>query len=305
MSDQTERIPNFLIVGPTKCGTTSFSIYINQHPDVFIPRLKEPHFFSNKVASLPLGGPGSDKVEASYIKTFGDYKELYSGRTEKALGDATADTIYYKDRIVPVIKEHIGDPKIIIILRDPVKRAFSAYQHLIRDRRESLTFEEALEQEEQRISENYDPLFHYRSCSMYADAVKVFRQSFTDVLVLFTSDLYEQPDETFRTVFEFLGVDPDFKVDSGQRHNISGKPKNQAINDFVSKESKLRSLLRPLIRLFTTEAMRKKVVYNIQKKNLQRLEMLPETESRLRKYFSEDIEALEKELDVELGEWKA
>ena len=303
MSEHTERVPNFLIIGPTKCGTTSFSIYINQHPDIFIPRIKEPHFFSYKVARLPLGGPGSEKVEASYIKTFNDYKQLYAGRSESALGDATADTIYYKDNIIPVIKNHIGDPKIIIILRDPVERAFSAYQHLIRDKRESLTFENALEEEEARIEQNYDPLFHYRNCSMYADAVKVFRSSFTNVLVLFTSDLYKKADETFRTVFEFLGVDPHFKVDSGQRHNISGKPKNQAINDFVSKENKLRSLLRPVIRLFTTEAMRKKVVYNIQKKNLQRLDILPETEKSLREYFRDDIKSLEKELNVDLAGW--
>ena len=302
MSDKVT-LPNFLIAGPTKSGTTSLSIYLNQHPDIYIPRLKEPHFFSARVANLPLSGPGSGKVEASYIKEFDDYTKLYEGVHEKARGDATADTIFYGEKIIPEIRRYLGDPKIIILLRDPVKRAFSAYQHLVRDKRESLSFERALEEEGRRIQERYDPLFYYRECSLYADRVRVFRESFSDVLVLFTKDLYEAPDEMFEKIFRFLEVDPDFKIDASQRHNISGKPRNQALNDFVSKENPLRSVLRPLIRMFTSERLRKKIVYSIQKKNLQRMQISPATEKALREYFKSDIQRLEKYLGMDLSKW--
>ena len=303
MSDQTDVLPNLLVIGPTKSGTTSFSIYINQHPDVFVPEVKEPHFLASQIIESPLRGAGSDEVEAGYVKSLDGYKELYRGRKEKVICDASADTIYYGERIIPVIREYLGNPKIIILLRDPVKRAFSAYSHLIRDNREPLTFEKALQEEENRIRENYDPLFFYTACSFYADSVKSFRDAFTDVKILFTGDMYRDPDKFFKSVFEFLNVDPDFQVNTGEQHNMSGKPRSQALSDFVSRENKLRDILRPLIRLVTTKSMRERVANSIQKANLQKLEMAKETEDSLRQLFKPDIQKLEKELGKDLSSW--
>ena len=74
---------------------------------------------------------------------------------------ASADTLYYYKSTVPFIKDFLGEPKILIILRNPVKRAFSAYKHLVRDGREHLTFEEGLIEEPDRISKNYELIYFY------------------------------------------------------------------------------------------------------------------------------------------------
>jgi hypothetical protein len=303
MNAQTDRVPNFLVAGPTKCGTTSFSIYLNQHPDIFIPQIKEPNFLSSKIVDLPFAGKGSDEVSDLYVRSFEDYKNLYANQHEAALGDASANTIYYGEKIIPVIREYLGDPKIFILLRDPVKRAFSAYSHLVRDNREELSFEEALDMEEQRINENYDPLFHYTRGSLYARNVKIFKESFSNVQVLLTSDLYKNPDNIFRNVFEFMGVDPEFEVRSSQQHNISGKPKSQFMNDLVTRDTSLRKILRPLVRMFTTQTMRERMVSSIQKKNLAKLELDPQTESKLRDFFRTDVQELESVLEKDLSSW--
>jgi len=304
MSGSTDQQkPNFLIAGPTKSGTTSLGIYINQHPDIFIPAIKEPNFLGSKVVELPFSGRGSGEVSDLYITSFKDYLALYADRQESCLGDASANTIYYGDRIVPVIGEYLNDPKIIIILRDPVKRAFSAYTHLVRDNREELSFEEALQAENKRIDQNYDPLFHYRHGSLYADNVASFRKSFSDVLILFTSELHKDPVNTCRRVFSFLGVDDKFQIQSAEQHNISGKPKSQFLSDLVSRETPLRRILRPLIRTFTSEKMREKAVSLIQKRNLTKLDMKLGTEAELRAYFKDDIQKLEAEIGEDLRDW--
>ena len=128
-------------------------------------------------------------------------------------------------------------------------------------------------------------------------------ESFSNVQVLFTSDLYKNPDETFRNVFEFMNVNPEFKVRSSQQHNISGKPKSQFMNDLVTRDTSLRKILRPLVRMFTTQTMRERMVSSIQKKNLVKLELDPQTESKLREFFKADIQELESILEKDLSSW--
>ncbi len=106
------------------------------------------------------------------LKSFEAYKALFEGVTENAIGEASADTIYFHKCTIPIIKEKLGDPKIIIILRNPAKRAFSAYQHLVRDERESGSFQEALSKEAYYIENNYELIHHFRAVSHYYEHVQ-------------------------------------------------------------------------------------------------------------------------------------
>src|SRR5690606_32883708 len=118
----------------------------------------------------------------------------------------------------------------------PVKRAFSAYQHLVRDGRESLSFEEALKAEPDRIRDNWELIYHYRSVSKYYVPVKNFTENFSRVKVILSDQLEKNTEATLRDVFEFLEVDPTYKIDDTKtKYNVSGKPKSRWLHSVLSE----------------------------------------------------------------------
>jgi len=301
----SNKMPNFLVVGAAKCGTSSLHRYLGQHADIFLPDIKEPRFISSQVTRFPLAGPGDDKVEAWYVKNYEDYVNLFNGADgHTAVGEASADTLYFYKDTIPVIKQYLGDPKIIIMLRHPVKRAFSAYQHLVRDLREELSFEEGLKEEPRRIRDNWELIYHYTACSMYYDSVKAFMENFSSVKVILTDDQETRPKQTLRGVFRFLGVDPDFDVDTDIRYNISGKPKSQWIHQLLFNQNLARKIAKPIVRRLFKPETRVRIVQHIQEKNLKRLSINPETARHLQEYFKDDIAKLEVLLKRDLSNWK-
>jgi len=150
-----KRAPNFIVVGAAKSGTTSLFHYLNQHPDVFIPDKKECRFFSQMPGGFK--GPGDEHVNETIIRTYSEYLELFKeAKSETALGDVSPDYMFYYQNSIKNIKETLGQVKIIIVLRNPVFRAFSQYMHFRRDGRENLSFEEALTQEESRQNQGWE-----------------------------------------------------------------------------------------------------------------------------------------------------
>ncbi len=298
-------LPNFLIVGATKCGTSSLHKYMDQHPQVFMSRIKEPRFVSSQVTPFPLKGPKDDKVEGWYVKKYEDYVKLFEGAEGyKAIGDASADTLYFFRGTIPVIKQYLGDPKIIISLRHPVKRAFSAYQHLVRDLREELSFEEGLMEEPNRVKNNWELIYHYTAGSMYFDSVKAFMDNFTNVKVILNEDQEKRPQQVLREIFRFLEVDPEVDINTDIRYNISGKPKSQWLHQFFFEGNMARRLAQPIVRKLFSNETRLRIAQKIQEKNLTRLTINPETKARLQAFFEEEIRKMEDLLKRDLSVWR-
>jgi hypothetical protein len=280
-------LPNFLIVGAAKCGTTSMSEYLKQHPQIFISEVKEPRFLSSQITSFPLTGPGDAKRESRYIKDFKSYCELFrSANGHVAIGEASADTLYFHHKTIPVIKKYIGDqPKIVIMLRDPVKRAFSAYQHLVRDQRETLSFEEGLRSEASRIQENYELIWYYRGVSQYLEAIQSFMKNFEQVHVVINEDFQTNPVRVFQNIFEFLEVDPAFCIDTSIRYNVSGVPRSQWLHNFLFEENWLKRAVRPITYRITSNKFRQQTSSKLLNRNLQRMRINSETENQLKQEF--------------------
>ncbi len=298
-------LPNFLIAGSAKCGTSSLHNYLAQHPDIFMSRRKEPRFISSQGMSFPLNGPLDFRVEKWYVKNFPDYCELFKEAVKhKIVGESSADTLYFHQQTIPVIKKYLGNPKIVIVLRNPVKRSFSAYQHLVRDDRESLSFEDALLKENDRIKNNWELIYHYRAVSHYYEPVKAFLENFSDVKVVLNEDLAKDPHRVLSEVFDFLGVDNTFKVkDSTTKHNMSGKPRSRWLHEFLFEGHPLRNFLRPVIRFFIPSKQRKSISLKIQQKNLTQMKINPETGAMLKNDFRDEIIRLEKLLNRDLSSW--
>lgn len=269
-------------------------------------RKKEPRFISSQVTEFPLRGPLDHKVEAWYVKSFDEYLKLFEDAAGyPVVGESSADTLYFYARTIPVIKQYLGDPKIVIMLRHPVKRAFSAYQHLVRDMRENLSFEDGLAREPERIRDNWELIYHYRAGSLYYESVKAFLDNFTNVKIILTEEQEARPQQTVRDVFRFLDVDPDVDVNTEIRYNMSGKPKSQWIHKFLFEGNVARNLARPIVRRFLSPEARQRIAQKIQEKNLTRLQIKPETKRELSTFFEPEVRRMEALLGRDLSAWRS
>jgi hypothetical protein len=245
-----ECLPNFLIVGAAKCGTTTLFEALSRHPEIFLPHLKEPRFLAIEAWPKPPVGAGDAEMFRYSCDTTESYMALFRGAAGKrARGEASADTFYYHQTSVPKIRSVLGDPKIIILLRDPAARAFSAYSHLRRDGRETVSFEEGLRAESDRIARGYEYLWHYYSAGCYLEGVRNFRANFTDVLTIEFEKFTADPKSHLEQVCRFLGVRADVNFRIVKAANKSGLPRWQNVFDFVQSPAWWKAPLKAVLPL--------------------------------------------------------
>lgn len=295
-------IPNFLIAGMAKCGTSSLASYLGQHPDIYISPKKEPRYFTSQNTEIyPLRGPKDERLMKWYVTDRGQYFDLFESAKEKAIGEASADTAYFHKYSVPLIKKELGDPKIILIIRNPVERSFSAYKHLIRDGRENLEISEAFERENERIEDNWELIYHYKKASLYYEAISAFLQNFTRVKVVLNEQLLANPNQVLRECFEFLGVDQEFTANTSIRYNVSGKPHSRRLMFLIKRESAFKKVFMLVFKLMIPSAnKRAKLKSYLLNKNLKRIEINQHVKTEMYKYFEDDIRKTGTLLDKDL-----
>ena len=291
-------LPNFLIVGAAKSGTTTINYYLDNSKDVFMSDPKEPKYFSFKYAKYTgLGDESFTKKKA--IKTLEDYEKLYTNvNGHKCIGEASVDNLFYHSSVIPDIQKTLNNPKIIILLRHPVDRAISAYSHLIRDGRENLSFKKALEVEDQRLNDGNEFIWGYKKGGLYYEQVKSYIDNFKEVKIYFFEDLLSSPQRVMDDITSFLEVSP-ICVKENLKLNISGKPKNKILNILVARDTVLRRMMAKLVGKNTAI----KIKSFIQKKNLNKISVEQEIKTALNKHFIEDITKLQTLLGKDLSSW--
>jgi len=299
------KLPNFLIVGAAKAGTTSLYYYLKEHPEIYMSPIKEHKFITSNFLKFPFKGIGDDLVEKNIIKNFESYQKLFLGvKNEKAIGEASADNLYYYKKSINYIKKILGEVKIIIILRNPIDRAFSAYSHLMRDNREFLTFEDALKQEENRKKKNWEFIWYYKDVGFYYNQVKAYLENFSEVKVYLYDDLKKDPLSLVQDIYRFLEVDDSFIPKSiGERFNVSGVPKNKFLHEFLTKPNPVKSAIKPLVKLILPKETRQRLLNKLLQKNLKKPEMKPETREYLKGLYREDILKLQDLIKKDLSHW--
>lgn len=301
---------DFIIVGSAKCGTTSVSEYMKEHPDICMPEIKDLRL---KFLDYPI-----DKVAKYYyaniIETVDDYFELFAGcPDEKVIGETNIHYIYLHEKSIPFIKKYHGDPKIIIMLRNPIKRAYSSYTMMKRDMREKLPFYEALQEEDKRIDEGSVLIWHYKNLGLFYEQVKAYKDNFSNVRVIILDDLAKDPEGTMKELFEFVEVDPGFVPDLSKRHNISGVPKNKALQQFYVFANFVKQTVYPA-RVRESKGIKKassivpdsikELPQKIYRKNLEKDGDIDEKSLKyLRSFFHDDVKKLSTLLDRDLMPW--
>lgn len=260
--------PNFLVIGAAKAGTTALYSHLRQHPEVYMPRHKEPNFFALHGNSPDFSAIRKDdelyqasvnlfnRIKSISVDDMDSYRQLFSGVAgEKAIGEAS--TLYlFHPGAAACIKQHIPDVKLVVVFRNPVDRAFSSYLHMVRIGREVREFREALSQEPVE-SENVwcargdfyiRPGFYARQLRCYLD---LFDKG--QIKIYLYEDFKRDPQGMVRDLYRFIGVDETFKQDLSKKHNVSGIPKNRylyqlsrTVNRRINSSSLLKGLSNSL-----------------------------------------------------------
>jgi hypothetical protein len=294
--------PNLFIVGAPKSATTSLYKYLDEHPNVFCCRPKEPKFFSSKYNNFPHNGPGDkDKIDKLTIKDKKEYFKLFkNSHEEKIIAEGSTDYLYFKQTAYDIKKES-PNAKIIIMLRNPIQRAFSAYKHLRRDMRETLSFRKGLNIEEERIKKNYGFIWYYKSVGMYYSQVKTYLDVFGDeqVKIILFEDFKENTRVILNEILLFLELDNNISLDTSQKYNVSGIPKNY----FIQKLLVNSNLLKTVFKIFTPYYLRKKIKKRVLNNNLDKIKIDYKDQKYLKNFFEEDILKLQNLISYDLSRW--
>lgn len=286
------KLPNFIVAGFPKCGSTSLHYYFNEHPEIFMPPQKELHYFTYDILKELNAGKGDKESKKFHIGTYKEYKACYKeANGEIAIGDVSPSYANYAAAI-PKIDRTLGSSvKIIIVVRDPIERAYSNYLHLVREDREQLCFYEALLQEKKRKLEGYSDFWYYTFNSLYAEKIERLKNHFTDVLVVTFEDFVSNKEERIKEIYGFLEVRSDFLPNNlDTQYNPGGVYKQNAITKFIFRQSKLKSFVKRVIPL--TPSLKKVKLKTIQRYKEPTPQIDPKAEAFLVDIFREDVSKL-------------
>ena len=291
-------LPNLLIVGAAKCGTTSLHNYLNQHPDIFMCSPKEPHFLINKEI-------GKQRIHKGIID-LKDYKSLFCEKDHlKYRGESSVMYLSFPELAIKNIKHYLHDDvKIIIMLRNPIERAYSGYQHVKRyNMMENLSFEDALEigEERYRNIKNLTPASRYLELGNYYNQVKLFKESFGNTHVVIYDDYKTDFNEELNKIFDYLKV-VRVTINAEQRHMVGGwEWKSVGMKKIMMQQNLLKVFLRFII---PVKSLRQYIRVKLQKSNTKTVEVInPETEKWLKEYYKQDIAKLSGLLNRDLNDW--
>jgi hypothetical protein len=234
-------LPTFAIIGAARSGTTAIAEALRAHPDGFVTDPKEPHYFAFAGQRLGFTGPGDDTgINQRAITNTGEYLALYRDTEDRvARGEGSVSTLYYYAHAIPAIMALNPDVRLLVVLRDPVDRAFSSYQYLrMRGRETQDDFATAVSLEPSRRAAGWHHLWHYTAMSHYADAIDAFLRAFgrDRLCVLLYDDVTRDPVSALRTAYLHVGLDPGRAgIRSAPRVNTSGQARSARAQDLLNR----------------------------------------------------------------------
>ena len=276
---------NTFIVGAPKAGTTSLHHYLNQHTDVSMSSVKEPNFFSSKeVESL--------FYNSKCIDDSNDYHKLFSIEKRQVRGEASVSYLYY-EHVPKRIYDYNSEAKIIIMLREPIERAFS---HYLMDCRLGFCSEKL--EDIVANPQSYPQYFQqYLELGNYYSQIKRYQDIFgkEQLLVIFYDDFKDNTEKVMNCVFSFLEIekqDIDFSIKN---------PFLSTSNTLISKLYKFK-----IIRKAVKAIMPERLLLLIRSKyfSAKSKPMLSKaTEQKLKVFYKSDVFQLEKLLNTDLARW--
>ncbi|AEV34327.1 sulfotransferase family protein [Owenweeksia hongkongensis DSM 17368] len=302
-----DRLPDFLIIGAGKSGTTALCDFLSQHPEIFISKRKEPNFLAFEgVDSNSYDLEESRSYHEQSVVTLEKYLELFENAAENQVVGENSNVYLTNERTIPNIKKYVPNAKLIVILRHPADRLLSRYSHLVRINSVP--------------TEGLDELFNRSSIwwrrqdlileGFYGRYLERYYREFDKDLikVIFYEDFKLNRGQVLKEVFEFLNVDGSFKADASVILNKSGRRKKNLFNwllgedGFLIKSSKKMS---PKIHdIMKNDLFFKKQLLKWRNSNLETIKFSEDLRTRITdEIYREDIIKLENVTGRSLKDW--
>ena len=287
--------PNFFVLGAGKCGTTTLHEVLTAHPHIFMTKQKEPHFFNTDTYY----NRGLDRYLRDHFRGAAGFK---------ARGEATPSYLGSGEKARDRIRGDLGkDLRFVVILRDPVKRAWSHYLHQCRTGVETESFERALELEPTRLSADGSALTTYFRGGLYARHLRVWFEAFPreHFLVLLTEDLAERPAAVARQAFAFLEVDPDVELPPPSPANVAWTPRYPRLTAALNPRVGMMATLKRLVPYSAGERVAR-LINRWNRRPIERAPIIdPAIARALRRRYRDEILGVEEIIGRDLGMWRS
>lgn len=290
---QRVTMPDFLVVGAMRSGTTSLYAYLDSHPEIFMPSLKEPQFFSY------LGEPVSPHPPEIRSKPWNidDYEQLFErAHPGQIIGEASTSYLYVYPRTQKNIKTIYGEQaktlKIIGVLRNPVDRAWSIYT-LKRQggdwTEDFLTIAKKFEAEG-----NLYQYYNFFASGLYFEQVKAYQDMFPLTKFFMFEELVAEPERVVRECLQLVGVkDTSVPSNVGRVYNLSGVARNSAVAPiyrFLFGRNRLKGSLKEIL----PRGIRAEIKRKLGAQLIKKAEMPLEVKEYLLPKYEEDLRQLAK-----------
>jgi Sulfotransferase family len=310
--------PNFFIVGAPKAGTTSLYHYLGQHPQIFMSPLKEPNFFALEVRPESFGpefrararrnlselqtclrGPVLEQRFGGIISEWEDYLKLFKNvNGEKAIGEASVCYLWSKSA-ARNIASRIPNAKVLMILRNPVERAFAQYLHSVTNGLVRDSFRKRIEIALRCEHQDFGILNPFLELGLYYEQVRRYLEIFpaAQMRVYFFEDYKKRPVQLLADIFRFLDVSPAFAANMSQKHLEPLIPRSIEMAYFLKRYGiwqRVKDMSPPALR------SRLRVVAF---RNRESLVMDAESRKRLAAYYEDDVRQLSNLLGRDLAAW--
>jgi Sulfotransferase family len=317
MPGHNVRLPNFFLVGAPRAGSTSLYHHLDQHPDIFMGPMKEINYFSDELRGTNyapelqpqvrrdeeaqrryLDGPTLEKRFAGIVTEWDDYCRLYAGvREERAIGEASIGYLWSKSA-PERISAYMPTAKILIVLRNPIDRAYSQHLQNINSNGFRGSFRDHLEAAlANQGNETISILHPFLEFGLYADQVLRYQRLFPPEQIGLW--LYEERSAPgfLKQVYEFLGVDGEFVPDTSARYLEQQIPQVPGLNTML-KNGRVRGVLRKLV----PPTMRSSL-HGLVYKRSRSMQMDRTDRELLIGYYREDVGRLGEILRRDLSAW--
>ncbi len=248
-------------------------------------RHKEPRFFCN-FGDRAWSGPGGQAFARGLVTSPADYEALFEDAgAARWRGEASTDYLWVPEAPARIAAA-CGDAKIVVVLRNPVDRAFSEHSHLVREGHEPQSFLRSLELEDERFGADWQPLFYHRRRGVYAAALERYRRTFgaEQLHVIPYASLQSDPDRVAAHLFEFLKIDQ-IAVSTTTVYNRSGRPRSAWLHQTVKRDTLAKRAIRLVLGRSRARALRARA----EAVNLKPLRLTDEERRTASALFEEDV----------------
>ncbi|MCF6297291.1 MAG: sulfotransferase domain-containing protein [Flavobacteriaceae bacterium] len=298
-------LPDFLIVGAAKSGTTSLFHHIGKSEQIFFSKEKEPHFFS--FYNSPPSFTSPEKLP-TVISDISKYSKLFEKASEnQLLGEASQSYLYMYETVIKNMYELYGNKarqvKIIIILRNPIERAWSQYWHFKKNFNETVDFLTAIKKEtiSMRKKTNWNIFYDYVGFGNYTQQIKAYQENFDNVKIFLFDDLKIDTESVIKQLCNFLCIE-EIENDFTRKYNPSGLPKKN-LYGFLWKLNTTSKKLTSIKNILPYKL--KKIISNGILENALEKQVLPleDTEFLKSVYFEEINDLYENLKRKQIKEW--